>query len=661
MKSILAILFFALLFPTGQDYPIDDNPSPAAVTKWLRTATLAAPEFKTTSNQEITNILADLEEQGVNAVDIDFSYDPLNSQINLINKILKIGRKNHPAMKFFVYQAPLEKVSENVDMNKDGKVDPGKTSFYQKHPAWAQRGFGNEPALFYGANAEAFWVGEHDEDIWLCPNDPEYKEVWTNELAEIAKTGVDGIYIDVPFLRGYFDDKRGWLWACTCPDCQRKYFQHYGEELPERENWNDSNFRRFVQWRFEQTRDFLKEARAAIKKGNPKTAFIVEHWNCINDALEYGLDPATLASVSDVRAHEWTNVNGSVSDYHSFSWFEDMVRYLYYRSVDGKQPAWLLAYADEDDSSGSKALAALQFTAGLNFWETEAPDMAGSVDVEVREDIFTWINKNKNLYYRKNTNIRADVGLYYSRASIIFGDYRHEGESSNSFQGFIGSGMIMLQEHIPFKVITSLSSSLKDIKLLILADVSCLSNDEVELIEEYVKSGGKVIITAQTGIYDEQGNKRGNNALARIIGKGGVIKTNRYPGSNYYLAASPYSKRAANKKKADKNRIFFSNKLMAKSGYQTPLSTDADSKIMLLVWEKGKTLQIRGYDADEVSPKKQNIKITYQLPSGRDVKSIKYYSWLYNKSQLLDFTVNDGAVVFVMPLAKHGTAKITLQ
>lgn len=661
MKSLLAILFLPLLLilqtpGSGQDDASASSVSP----RWLHYATIAAPEFKTASQKEIIRLLQELEDQGVNAVDIDFSYDPLNSQIKLISQILAVGRKNHPAMKFFVYQAPLEKVSENVDMNRDGKVDPGKTSFYSRHPRWAQRGFGDEPALYYGAGAEAFWVGKNDEDVWLCPNDPEYRKVWTDELTQIARTGVDGIYIDVPFLRGYFGDKRGWLWACTCEDCQEKYFSSYGENLPARENWNDPNFRRFVEWRFQQTRDFLQEARAAIKKGNPKTAFIVEHWNCIDDALENGLDPALLADVSDVRAHEWTNVDGSVSDYHSFSWFEDMVRYLYYRSVDGQQPGWMLAYADEGDAPGSKALAALQFTAGFNFWETETPDMAGSVDIDSRRDIFNWITKNKNIYYRKNTDLLADIALYFSRSSVTYGDFRHEGEASSSFQGFLGCGMILLQEHIPFKVITSLSN-LEDIKLLILADASCLSDAETERISAYVQTGGKVIITAETGVYDEEGNKRDGNALAGIFGKSGVVRTSKYPGSDYYLAAAPDSKKPANQNKADAKRFYFRKKLLERTGYQSPLKSDADKNVMLLVYQKGKRIQIRGYDANSVLTEENNIVINYQLPSGKTATSIKYYSWLANTSESLNFTVNGGAVVFTMPLAKHGTAIITLK
>ena len=612
--------------------------SSGADKRWLRTARIAAPDLWVgMTDQQIQKTIDELANQGVNAVDLDLSYAPISDQLITINRVLDYARGKHPGMSFFVYQAPLEVVSENVDSDRNGRIDPGKTSMFSEHPDWAQRGLGGEPAVFYGADAGAFWVGAKDEDLWLCPNDPEYKSRWSDEITKIVETGVDGVYVDVPFLRGWFDRKRDWRWACACSDCAAKFKTQYGQDIPAKADWSDPAFRCFVRFRFEQIESFVAELRKVVKQANPKTALIIEHWDGITDVVETACDPALIARYSDARCHEWTNANGTCSSYGRYSWLEDMVRYLYYKGVDGGDPCWILAYTNRNDTKRMKALAALQLTAGCNFWETDKPDMAGSVNENARTELFGWITENSKLYYRKKIVPITRIALLHSRDSIVFHDFRQGMEPWRCAEEFLGIGMILLQLHLPFVVTTpSELDSLNDIDVLFLPNAACLSDEDADSIRQFVQNGGKVISTGDTGEFDEDGEERSASVLSDVFGTGNpgqgvtvnsfgngkAVVTGRRFGSDFYNYSAPWRRRPAKAAKADKLRNDFRSDVWSKIPGEPVLETDADPYTILLPYRSGKERQVKMFRIDGISgnTKTTSVKLNTRM-SGQLVVS----------------------------------------
>ena len=647
------------------------SPAAGGPKSWLREARIAATDlWLEMTDKELRAAIDELAEQGVNTFDIDFSYLPIERQVEMVERILGYARGAFPRMRFFVYQAPLEVVSERVDRDRDGEVDPGRTSMFSDHPDWAQQGLGGEPAVVYGADAEAFWVGPEDEDLWLCPNDPEYRQRWSDEISRLAATGVDGIYVDVPFLRGWFDERRGWHWACACSDCADIYRTRYGDDLPTREDWGDPNFRRFVRFRFEQVENFVAELRRVVRKANRKTRLIIEHWDGLGDSAETACDPALIAHHSDVRCHEWTNADGSSSDYGSYAWLEDAVRYLYYRAVDGRQPTWVLAYTDEGDADRMRALAALQLTAGCNFWETDAPDMDGSVDTEARSELFAWIASNSKLYYRKKMELLAEVGLLHSRDSIVFHDYRRRREPWRCAREFLGLGIMLLQSHVPFRVVTPGDlDSLGGLTTLVLPNVACVSGAEAQAVEDFVRAGGTVVSTGDTGEYDEEGEARGGSVLAglfggsdpglgvsvRSFGSGTVVVTGRRFGDEFYAAASPARRKPKARAKAEGLLNAFENQVWSRVPVEPLLTTDADPFTILMPYGRGASLQVRIFRIDSIGggSGSSNVAIGLRPPSGVPTAA-SYLPFLGQDETALQIGESGGVYSVVATVALHG-------
>ena len=68
-----------------------------------------------------------------------------------------------------------------------------------------QRNITGEPAMFGGGTA--FWIRAGDEDVWVSPYVPEWRKIYMEHVRQIAATGIDGIYVDIPYWMTHFT---GW-------------------------------------------------------------------------------------------------------------------------------------------------------------------------------------------------------------------------------------------------------------------------------------------------------------------------------------------------------------------------------------------------------------------------------------------------------------------
>jgi hypothetical protein len=585
---------------------------------WLRNTRLAAEPFWVGMRQaEIEAVLQLLAASGVNTVDADLSGDLVSvaegswalqpETLATLRLICDTAHGSFPGMRVFAYLAPLEYGSPNVDMDRNGEVDPGLVSMYTLHPEWAQQGIDGAPALFYGS--VAFWVGPNDEDLWLCPNDPVYRQRTAELLTAVTACGVDGIYLDVPFLIHEFGDDWEHQWPCHCTDCGARFLADTGLPLPALADYADPAWRRFIDWRLQVMQDWIGFCRETVIVENPQVALIIEHWNGLDDGYSKGDTPTIYPQVSQVRAHEW----GDASAAHYFTWLAATGYHLTYRGIDQSQPSWILAYADHGDAPASRLLAASVIGSGCCFWETDAPDMAGSVDYGNRRAIFNWLAPRDRHYYAADLEPYADVALLYSPRTIAFLDGRDEAEYGSmegaSFAEYMGVLMMLLESHLPFRVITESdltrlvpwesSQAAADAiraRALMLPRSGCLDNEELQAIRDYAAAGGAVVATWETSLYNAQGISRGDYGLADLFGvhyphegvavndfgAGRAVFTALDPGIAYYWAAAPNARRAANPAEAELARQYFLRQVWQRAQVASVLRTDAPRRVLLL-------------------------------------------------------------------------------
>ncbi|MCW3106051.1 MAG: hypothetical protein JWQ09_557, partial [Segetibacter sp.] len=114
----------------------------------------------------------------------------------------------------------------------------------------------------------------------------------------------------------------------------------------------------------------------------------------------------------------------------------------------------------------------------------------------------------------------ANIGIYYSKPTRI--SYRKKSEEEDHFGTDIrGVETVMMENHIPHDFILDDQISrerLNRYKLVILPNVRCMADSELELLKEYVSNGGNLIATYATSLYDADGKERKNYGLSELFG-----------------------------------------------------------------------------------------------------------------------------------------------
>jgi hypothetical protein len=84
----------------------------------------------------------------------------------------------------------------------------------------------------------------------------------------------------------------------------------------------------------------------------------------------------------------------------------------------------------------------------------------------------------------------------------------------DSYQGMM---MMLLQSHIEFEVVTPRTLADFKGKILVLADVKCISDKETDQLKSYVRNGNGLIITGETGKYDTLGALQKMNPVQNLV------------------------------------------------------------------------------------------------------------------------------------------------
>ena len=149
--------------------------------------------------------------------------------------------------------------------------DKAAHTLAKDHPDWIQRKITGEPAIFGGGSA--FWIAKDDEDVWISPYAAEWRKIYMERVRQIAGTGIDGIYIDIPYWMTHFE---GWesSWASFDDNTVRAFKEKTGLDAKrdlKSGDFSDANFRKWTEFRTQTFTDFLHEIDHSEIKSIPKS------------------------------------------------------------------------------------------------------------------------------------------------------------------------------------------------------------------------------------------------------------------------------------------------------------------------------------------------------------------------------------------------------
>jgi hypothetical protein len=458
---------------------------------WTHTVRIGAYSLNRGETNQIVRKAAEDHVFGIEVDnDIPGRYESFLDPTAKLKVIRSVAEQAHKANnKAFVYIAGTECITANADKSPH--------TVMKDHPDWLQRKITGEPAMFTGG--AAFWIRQGDEDVWISPYAKEWRKQYMQRVREIAATGIDGIYVDIPYWMTHFE---GWetSWASFDDYTVAAFKEKTGLDAKKDlklGDFQDANFRKWVDFRIETMTDFVREIRENARAVNPDIMLIPEIYPGIEEeATRVGADVYEMYNVIDVIAHEYEFGNGEhmAAVRSQVDWFLYQAGMLSFRAFAQGKASWILNYSWDGQKTVTapepmKNLANSIVMAGANFWDAPGHSMAGSNDLPTRRLIFQWIEKNEKELYSPRTPINP-VGVYFSPKSR---DYTAK-EFLPSYRGAL---VLLIQQHRPLQVVTPRTLAEFRGETLVLPSVSVLNETEKQEIKAFVDHGGRLVVLGQ--------------------------------------------------------------------------------------------------------------------------------------------------------------------
>jgi hypothetical protein len=483
---------------------------------WTNYVRIGAYSLKLDNTDQI---IADAQRGDVFGIEVDNDipgrYESFVHPEEKLKAIQLVAAKAHAIGNHsFVYIAGTECITANADQTPH--------TMAKEHPDWLQRKITGEPAIFGGGTA--FWIAKGDEDVWISFYAPEWRKIYMERVRQIAGTGIDGIYIDIPYWMTHFE---GWedSWASfddyTVAAFKAKTGLDAKKDL-KLGDFSDPNFRKWVRFRIDTITDFLREISDNAKSVNPDIKIIPEIYPGIEEeAVRVGSDVYSLYPVVDAIAHEYEFGSGDhmASSRSPFNWFNYQVGMHTFRAFAQGKATWILNYSWDGDKNVDKResmmnLAMSQIMTGSNFWDAPGHSMAGSNDLPTRKKIFSWIASHERTFYLPRTPIHP-IGVYFSPETRNF----YADEFIRSYRGIL---ILLMQKHLEFQVVTPRTLNEFQGATLVLPDVRMLNAEEKSWLTNYAAGNKKLIVT-------------GTDATG-LPAKANVIRLAQSPGKAYMEA-----------------------------------------------------------------------------------------------------------------------------
>jgi hypothetical protein len=526
-KRMRAVVAAAALFTLAAAQQSHDSSRYAPGQDWANYVRIAAYSL---NRENPEKIVASATADHVFGIEVDNDipgrYESFLDPTEKLRAIHDVAERAHRAGNYaYVYIAGTECITANADKTPH--------TMAKEHPDWLQKKITGEPALFGGGTA--FWIQKGDEDVWISPFATEWRKIYMERVRQIAGTGIDGIYVDIPYWMTHFD---GWedTWASFDDYTVAAFKKETGLDAKhdlKLGDFSNENFRKWVDFRIRALTDFVADIDRNAKSVNPKIKTIPEIYPGIEqEAVRVGSDVYQMYAVVGAIAHEYEFGNGDhmASGRSPLDWFKYQVGMHSFRAFAEGKPTWILNYSWDGDKMVAppepmKNLAMSQVMAGANFWDARGHVMSGSNDPATRRQIFEWIEKNEKVFYRPRQPINP-VGVYFSPSTRNY----FTNEFLRSYQGVL---ILLMQAHREFQIVTPRTLASFQGRALVLPDVRVLDETERKLLTQFAEAH-KVVITGQ-------------DATALPAGAN-VVRFSDCPGKTYltaleadFAAASPNS------------------------------------------------------------------------------------------------------------------------
>lgn len=381
-----------------------------------------------------------------------------------------------------------------MNMAVIARTDPHATwqNVYESHPEWI--------AVTASGEKRRHWA---NPDLWVtCALGPYNFDFMTRVHQEIMdKYQPDGI----------FSNRWAGHGICYCEHCRKNFMEFSGFELPSKNDRFDPVYQKYTEWSSGRLRELWLLWDDVIRKKNPSSRFIPNGFP----------DKVITGQLSDIVFTDHQARSGM-----RMPWDNGKVAKELRASIGMKPLGGIFSVGFEEqyrwkDSVQSEAeirvWVAEGIANGMRPWFTKFSGVLYDPRwLDVVEKIYNTHYRNER--YLRNIKPLARVGMVFSEQSRNYGAERWQQRSSEHGLGMYHA---LVEARIPFEMVNDRlldQENINRFKLLILPNISTLSDKQCDQLTRFADNGGSLMATFETSLYDENGKRRSDFGLSDLFG-----------------------------------------------------------------------------------------------------------------------------------------------
>ena len=381
------------------------------------------------------------------------------------------------------------------------RTDPHATyqDVYDAHPDWI--------AVDASGQKRRHW---EMPDMWVtCALGPYNFEFMTEVTREIVTLFPVG---------GVFSNRWEGSGMCYCEHCRRNFADAYRMELPRANDPHDPARRNYIAWRQKRLFELWRLWDDTIRKVRPDARYIA---NSGGGALS-GLDMKIVGEMAPTLFADRQGRSGTMAPWANGKNGKEYRAVLGQTAIGGIFHVGTVGPYRWPDSVKSAAETRMWVVDGIaNGLRPWFNKVSGSVHdqrgLKVIEDLYQWHYRSER--YLRNVEPIARVAMVYSQQTAQF--YGGTQARSKVEDYTLGMYQALIGARVPFEMVHDGlldAAHTSRYKLLLLPNIAALSEQQCAQLRDYVRSGGSLLATYETSLYDEWGTRRSDFGLADLFG-----------------------------------------------------------------------------------------------------------------------------------------------
>ncbi|HRW07094.1 MAG TPA: hypothetical protein P5121_18450 [Caldilineaceae bacterium] len=392
---------------------------------------------------------------------------------------------------------------------------------FQEHPEWFTR----------ASNGAPYVAGDR---YVTCVNSGYYTQFLPDILREIIVNYHPEGFTDNSWS-GLSRDQ-----ICYCGNCERKFFEETGHELPSAVDWEDPVFRQWVRWSYD-CRLAVWDLNNSVTQatGGPDCLWLGMNSGDFHHQAQRCRDLKAICERSEILMVDYQTRGGSTGFHNNgdagkmlhglLGWDKVMPESM--AQYQGRIPTFRLASkpAPEVHLWMEEGIAA-----GIQpWWHFISAYHEDRRQYQTPIPLMQWHEANER-YLLHRTPV-ATVGVLWSQENVDY--YGRDQGHDRVMLPYHGIIRALIRARIPYLPVHAahIARDTTTINTLILPNLAAISEAQVVALRTFVERGGNLVATGESTLYTEWGDRRSDFALADIFG---VQATGETQGSGTVQASS---------------------------------------------------------------------------------------------------------------------------